>query len=179
MSLETGERKKLFDADSSVLYASPGYLLFRRERSLVARSFDAERLRLTGEAFPVAEEVRTEPDSSAAVISVSQNGHLAYQSGASALSQLMWVDRSGAVIANVGPPANYMFPSVSHDGRKAAVSIIDPGGATDDIWIVDLARGMSNRLTFDPDKQDLRLHRHDTQQKQAQQSARTKKRCGY
>src|SRR5438067_8970584 len=34
MSLETGERKKLFDADSSVLYASPGYLLFRRATSL-------------------------------------------------------------------------------------------------------------------------------------------------
>ena len=147
MSLETGQRTKLLDADSSARYASPGYLLFRRERTLVAQPFDAQHLRVTGEAFPVAEEVRLE---SGPIFSVSQNGHLAYQTGASGLSQLMWVDRSGAVIANVGSPANYNFASVSHDGRKAAVVITDPNGAIDDIWIIDLARGTSNRLTFDP-----------------------------
>jgi serine/threonine protein kinase len=152
LSTETGEVTRLFDSDFPAVYAAPGYLLFRREKSLFAQPFDAQHLRLTGEAFPVAEEIRTESILSQGVFSVSGNGLLAFQTGVSELSQLMWVDRTGAVIAKVGPPANYRMPSVSHDGRKVAVAITDPAGTSDDIWIIDLARGVSSRLTSDPNR---------------------------
>jgi len=122
LSLETGRRRgcsmqslpcSMLDPDISCIAG----------KNAGCPAFDAQHLRVTGEAFPVAEEVRSESIPAAGIFTVSQNGHLAYQSGPSQLSQLMWVDRSGTVIANVGPPANYGFPSLSHDGRKAAVLI--------------------------------------------------------
>ena len=46
-----GERKLLLKADSSPLYAPPGYLLFARGATLMAQSFDTEKLQLSGEPF--------------------------------------------------------------------------------------------------------------------------------
>ena len=49
--------------NSNAAYAPPGYLLFLRERTLMAQSFDASKLELAGEPFPLAEQVDriTEP----------------------------------------------------------------------------------------------------------------------
>ncbi len=150
VSLQSGERTKLFRADSSAVYAVPGYVLFRRERSLVAQPFDLKHLRAVGEVFPVAEEVRVSSLGNG-IFSVSQNGLLAYQSGgALGQSQLMWVDRTGKLIGNIGAPADYRHPALSHDGRKLAVQITDANASNGDIWVIDLARATSTRLTFDP-----------------------------
>ena len=47
-SLDTGETKRLLDASSSGLYAaSAGYLLFVRDNTLLAQSFDARSLTLS------------------------------------------------------------------------------------------------------------------------------------
>jgi serine/threonine protein kinase len=150
VSLQSGQRTKLFRADSSAVYAVPGYVLFRRERSLVAQPFDLKHLRAVGEVFPVAEEVRVSSLGNG-IFSVSQNGLLAYQSGgALGQSQLMWVDRNGKLIGNIGAPADYRHPALSHDGRKLAVQITDANASNGDIWVIDLARATSTRLTFDP-----------------------------
>lgn len=51
-SLDSKETKLLLRANSNVSYSPPGYLLYFREKSLLAHPFDAKRLRLTEEAFP-------------------------------------------------------------------------------------------------------------------------------
>src|SRR6202035_1363920 len=43
-SLNSSERKFLFNADSSNVVYSQGYLLFQRETTLMAQPFDARRL---------------------------------------------------------------------------------------------------------------------------------------
>ena len=45
-------------ANSSVAYASPGYLLFERDQTVFAQPFDADRLHLGGEAVAVAQGVQ-------------------------------------------------------------------------------------------------------------------------
>ena len=55
-SLDSKESKLLIHARSNVAYIS-GYLLFMQQGTLMARGFDAKRLQLRGEAFPVAEHV--------------------------------------------------------------------------------------------------------------------------
>ncbi len=150
MSIESTARTKLVATSSSAAYAPPGYLLFRSGQTLMAQPFDATQLRLTGEVFPVADEVRS-TSFNATVFSVSEQGELAYQSGgALGLSQLQWFDRSGKLIGNIGAPADYRFASISHDGKKIAVAVTEQNMSTADIWTVDLARGTSTRLTFDP-----------------------------
>ena len=156
-SLDSNERRLLFHARSNVAYvpmspaASHGHLLFWQSGALLARPFDAKRLRLTGEAFPVAEQVRFVGASGTAIFSASETGVLAYQSSPHGeLSQLLWFDRSGKELESVGPAADYFHPRLSHDGRRIAVAIIDPQTANSDIWVYDLGRRVSTRLTFGP-----------------------------
>jgi hypothetical protein len=156
-SLDSKDRRLLFHANSNVAYApsiaraSQGYLLFSRERTLLARPFDAKRFQLTGEAFPVGEQVQYFPAVACGTFSVSENGILAYQASAGGgLSQLVWFDRDGKQLESVGAPADYTHPRLSHDGRRVAVDISDPQTGRADIWIYDLARRVSTRFTFGP-----------------------------
>ena len=92
-SLDSAERKLLINSDSVNVVYSQGHLLFLRETTLMAQPFDARRLTLTGEAFPIAEQIQTtNTNPSYAVFSASENGVLAYQTGPGAAgSQLIMV----------------------------------------------------------------------------------------
>ena len=63
-------------------YAPPGYLLFVRDKTLVAQPFDAKALKTTGEPMPLAEQIGTDTVGLAR-FSVSRNGVLAYRTGES------------------------------------------------------------------------------------------------
>ena len=76
-SLDGGETRELTAADSPAVYASPGYLLFVRQGTLLARAFDATRLEFMGEPIPIAQQVTF--DNSARGFSVSDEGTLAYR----------------------------------------------------------------------------------------------------
>jgi Tol biopolymer transport system component len=149
-SLDSAQRKLLLNADSQDVFYTQGHLLFLREAMLMAQPFDARRLSLIGDAFPIAEQIQTTGTNPPyGVFSASENGVLAYQKGAaSADSQLVWVDRSGKQIGVLGEPAAYSDVELSPDGKRAAVSISD--GKQRDIWLLDVARGLKTRFTFDP-----------------------------
>jgi serine/threonine protein kinase len=149
-SLDGGERKHLFDANSNVVYAPPGYLLFHRERTLLARPFDPRSLRFTAEAFPVAEDVQYFATFAQAAFAASDQGLLAYQTGVSGgETQLTWLDRAGKPTGTVGAPGRLTTPRISNDGRRVAVRILD-AQSVGDIWIYDLERDTRTRFTFDP-----------------------------
>ncbi len=149
-SLDGGERKLLFNANTNVAYTAPGHLLFYRERTLLARPFDPKSLRFTNEAFPVAEDVKYFATFAQAVFAVSDHGLLAYQTGGSGgQTQLTWLDRAGKPAGTVGPPGRLTTPRLSRDGKRVAVRILDPQ-SVGDIWIYDLERNTPTRFTFDP-----------------------------
>jgi Tol biopolymer transport system component len=126
-----------------------GRLMFVRGTTLLVQPFDAERLALTGEAVPIADGVAVESFSRTGAFSVSATGVLAYHAGAGDLSQLTLFDRAGNRIRVLGELANYNTVNLSRDGARAAVSVRDPSGDMD-LWIVDVARGVRTRFTFDP-----------------------------
>jgi Tol biopolymer transport system component len=144
-SLDGEKPKLLVNARSNGVYAA-GHLLFVRQKTLLAQKFDPKSLELTGESFPIVENVQDDPGFFSAVFSVSDQGTIAYQtaSGSSGLSELTWVDRSGKKLEVLGDPADYFEPRISPDGRRVAIAIEDPG----DVWIYDLARRVRTRLTF-------------------------------
>lgn len=148
-SLDSKETKVIVASSAPARYASSGELLFLRDHTLVAQPFDAKSLTLSGEAVPVAENVvRTSRFES--IFSISDNGLLAFQQGDSGeLSQLAWVDREGRDLGTVGKPADYRGFEISHDEKRVATFIIDPQSQKSDVWILDIARGTSTRLTFD------------------------------
>ncbi|MGO9259373.1 MAG: protein kinase domain-containing protein [Bryobacteraceae bacterium] len=149
--LESKERRRLFAAASNAVYTPPGFLLFMRERTVMAQAFDATALRTTGDPFPVAEQVDYAQASIQGQFAVSQTGVLAYYSGGAALdSQLTWFDRDGKPLGTVGPPGTMQAPAISPDGGTVAVDRLDAQAGTYDLWLHDLAHSTDSRFTFDP-----------------------------
>jgi hypothetical protein len=151
-SLDTKERKLLFRSFSNVVYAAAGYLLFVRDSTLMAQPFDQQHLSVHGDVIPIDGGVLENLPYSRAIISVSDNGILAYGTSGNMAkpTRLRWLDRAGKPVGIVGDPAIYTAPRLSPDGRRLAVVVGDPLRATTDIWIYDLVGGGKTRLTFDP-----------------------------
>jgi len=149
-SLDSKEVTSLLQADGMAVYARPGHLLFVRQGALLAQPFDPGRLKLEGESLQVAEPLGFGSPPGYAPYSVADSGVLAYVPGVSPNRELVWFDRGGKALGSVGEPGIYISPTLSPDERRVAVGIRDPRIASTDIWLIDLARGIRSRFTFDP-----------------------------
>jgi serine/threonine protein kinase len=160
-SLDGSVRKLLMKADSSPIYAAPGYLLFARGSTVLAQAIDTTKLQLNGEAFPVAENVNYLTSNSYASISVSDTGVMAFWVGGIAERQLIWFDRSGKQLNSVGPPGDINDIVLSPDGKKLAMQQLVNGNS--DIWLMDLERAVPSRFTFAPETDDTPVWTADGQ----------------
>ena len=149
-SLDSEEKKQLMNADFTAVYAPPGYLLFRREATLMAQRFDADKLELSGDPFPVAEHVGFDGLSFQTLASASDNGVLAYQSVGAGNTQLVWFDRAGKQLAVVGPPGDYSGLAMSPDDKRLAFQQVDADTGNVDIWVTEFSGNAFSRFTFDP-----------------------------
>jgi len=150
-SLDSPERTRLMPTESKAQYAD-GYVLFVRERTLLARPFDLARLEFTGDAVPVAERIFYAPNGLAA-FEVSNGGELIYRVGegpAAGSSELVWFDRNGVKSEPVGEPTNSTRVELSRDGRRVALFGAQDGSGNSDIWVVDLERQVRTRVTTQP-----------------------------
>jgi Tol biopolymer transport system component len=116
----------------------------------MAQRFDVRKAEVFGDPMFVAESVFSQTWFLHGTFSFSENGVLAYRPGSTERTQLVWFDRNGKRLKAVGEPAEYSNPALSPDQKRVALSIRDPQTNTRDIWIIDLERGTSSRLTFDP-----------------------------
>jgi eukaryotic-like serine/threonine-protein kinase len=139
--------RKVLDGAGPAAY-SLGYLLFMRDRTLMAQPFDTASLETRGDAVPVAEQVGS-LSSVLGFYGVSQNGVLAYTSGAVGNAQLTWYDRSGKPVGTAGTPGQFVSSAISPDGSTVAFDPVDQNG-TVEVWLLDLARGSESRFTFGP-----------------------------
>jgi len=150
--LDSKERRPLVLTSANAAYAEPGYLLYLRDnKTLVAQPFDRRRYLLSGEPHILSDEVLYTALVDRAVFSVSSGDVLVTQTGRGAsLSQLTWFDRSGKPAGTIGMPGRFGNVRLSPDGHRVAADQTDPDGRRIDIWIHELARGATTRLTFDP-----------------------------
>ena len=132
---------------SRVEYSPDGYLLFVRDRSLLAQRFDAGSLKLSGEPFPVAEDLPVAGNGQAN-FSVSDNGVLVYRPTALSLSRLVWLDRAGRITSEIAGAGDYRAPALSPDGSRIAVRRREQSANDTDIWVIEPARGTTTRFTF-------------------------------
>ena len=149
-SLDSSETHLVTLANSRAVYAEPGYLLFARDSTLMAQKFDLQTRRTAGEPAAVAEDLLYLRDLGQSDFSVSTNGTLAYQAGATS-SRLVWYRRDGTEAGQVGDPVDFGFFRLSPDGEKVAVNILDRRTGTTDIALFDLTRsGKPSFVTTDP-----------------------------
>src|SRR3984885_3851294 len=150
---EEQDSKRLLATTSAPVYvpssdSDSGQVLFVRQGTLMAQPFDAHRLELSGEAVPIAEQVGSYLDYG--FFSASNNGVLVYRSDAGQVYQLTWLDRQGKVLATVAEPGRYNSMALSPDGRRVAVSRTNPENTPNwDVWLLDVGRNTSTRLTYE------------------------------
>jgi hypothetical protein len=136
--------KRLLADQSGAIYAAAGdprmgYLLFVRDSSLVAQPFDPGRLELAGDTVPVAENVLQSANT--IPFSASATGALAFRTAGGAVgSQLLWFDRQGKPLGQVGPPGRYGDIRLSVDGRTLVADAVTAQPSVSHIWAVDLRR---------------------------------------
>jgi eukaryotic-like serine/threonine-protein kinase len=148
-SLDSNETKPFAPAQSMLVYAPQGYLLFLKDRTLMAQPFDAKAIKTRGEPMPLAEQIGTDP-AGLARFSVSRDGVLAYRTGESG-GRLLWMDRSGKELDTLGDPAEYQNPQFSPTGDRLAFDLTEIRAGKTDVWIRDLSRGVNSRFTFGQD----------------------------
>jgi Tol biopolymer transport system component len=127
-----------------------GYLVFRRENTLVAQPFDPVRLQATGEVVPLAEQVGLAGPTGTGAFSASDDGTLAFVSGPRRGNrEVVWLDRSGKRLSAATKPDDISGLALSPDGSTAAVMIGDMSPGTD-IWLQHLQGESLSRFTFGP-----------------------------
>ncbi len=149
-SLGSKKTTLLLKSETAPVLAPPDILLYLSESSLLAQRIDTKEWRLQGTPTVVAEQVEYAPAYGALAASASASGVFAYQERtAPARTAIVQLDRSGKEIARLIEDGGSNI-DLSKDGRKLAYQRSDAGSRSFDLWTLDLVKGGTSRLTFDP-----------------------------
>jgi serine/threonine protein kinase len=151
-SLDGAENRPLFRSLSNAIYAS-GFVLFARGSQLMTQKLDPASGKLGGDAQVLSNGVANDLSTWHMDASASGAGLLVMGSGGTPDWQLIWVDRTGKRIGVVADKlSNLQFARLSPQGDRVAL-VVDTGA--NDVWVLDLTRGIRTRLTFGPVSNDF------------------------
>jgi eukaryotic-like serine/threonine-protein kinase len=149
---EEQDTKRLLATTFGVIYVPSsdpdlGQLLFLRDGTLMAQSFDTGRREFVGEPAMVAQHLGAFREFG--FFSASTNGVLAYRVGGSEGDrQLTWFDPRGKALGTVGERGVYYTSALAPDSTRAVVRRQDPQIGGTALWMIDFSRGTSTRFTF-------------------------------
>ena len=141
---ESGEAVRLVEGGAPA-YAAPGFIVYQpqpRRPGLWALPFSLTSLKVTGEAFPIAQGVGE--------ASLSANGTLVSLDvlGGARKNRLVWRDRTGNKIGEIGRPQDRLrWPALSPDERRVAVRAQENQELA--IWLHEVDRSVGQRLTLE------------------------------
>ena len=142
-------RKRLLVTDGYVALArdaSSGrdYLLYPKDNTLWAQSFDTTRAELSGDPVAISEDV--------GLFTVSATGTLVSRQTSAEQTQLTWFDRGGKALGTLGPVGDYWGVQLSPDNtRVAAVSHRALSGYFA-IWLIDVARNLATPFSLESER---------------------------
>jgi Tol biopolymer transport system component/aminoglycoside phosphotransferase (APT) family kinase protein len=130
---------------------SGGHLLFVRDGALVAQPFDPGGLELTGTPTVLIDDLLHNDRFSYGVFTAAGGEVLGALTGRqSDLSRLVWRDRAGNRLGELGRPANLSGQggmAISADGRWVVVSQVAETRPDADLRLYDLERGSETQLS--------------------------------
>jgi serine/threonine protein kinase len=120
------------------------FLYVNSDRSLATQRVDLSASTIVGSRNLLAERVVSSSDWPA--FSVSQTGTAAFivnppEASNDVASRLIWVDRKGNSLGNLGEVGGYWYIRISPDGRRV---ICNPDN---DTWVFEVASGLVRRVT--------------------------------
>ncbi|MCA1612321.1 MAG: serine/threonine-protein kinase [Acidobacteria bacterium] len=146
-SLDSLESVKLVPgAVTNLGFAPPDWLLFVRAGTLVAQRLDVKGRKVSGDPIPLGDQVAQADTQHGFDFSTSAIGTLVYRSE-NYESQLAWFDRAGKRLSAVGEPARYGHFDLSPDERQVAFERLDADLRHGNLWLIDVVRGSTSRLT--------------------------------
>ncbi len=149
LDLKSGRVTVLAEGGVFGRYSPTGHLLYARDNAVFAIAFDADRVRTSGDAVPVQDDVVWSATDGRAAYNVSSNGTFVYLSNAEYRGDFTVVcrDRAGRDTELIGTPGDYAEPRLSPDGRWVAVTVRRPKS---DLWLYHIGRRALNQLTRAP-----------------------------
>jgi Tol biopolymer transport system component len=146
-SLDGRENRLVLHSQTNAIYAA-GFLLFSRGDQLMGQPFNPDKGVLSGELQTLSSDVLNDVSTWHTTASATNSGLLTFGNGSSGAVQLVWMDRNGKPLSVAADKLqNLQFARLSPQGDRIALTI-DSG--MNDVWSLDLARGVSTRLTFGP-----------------------------
>ena len=143
--LETADNREVIRG-TAPRYVARHLLWMSVNGDLLAAPFDTKTLKFTGPSVVVASGVRRETDNGAGQYTVSQDGVLAYVTGANAdVGHLAWVYEGGRQDSLPFAPAMYGTNDISPDGRRIVIQVLQDDGRREE-RILDLARNVEERM---------------------------------
>jgi Tol biopolymer transport system component len=131
------------NGNTNVRYVAPGFLLFSRDRVLLAQKFDLRHSVPVGDPIVVSENV--------GFFSASDQGTLIYRNPGPTTGadtpRLLWFDRRGKAAGEVSTPASVGSVELSRDGQSIAIDTNRQQQS--DVWVID-ARGVPHPVTNAP-----------------------------
>jgi eukaryotic-like serine/threonine-protein kinase len=145
LSVRTGQVKQVYQGAGTPYFVAPDRLLVAREGRLLALPFDLDRLEVTGPPVVLADDLFTESILKIPQFAASLNGTVILATGGlqPPSSQIVWIDRRG-LVTPITEPGPYGEPRLSPDERQIAFARV---GSDNNVWIYELARGVSSPLT--------------------------------
>ncbi len=150
-SLADRTRHRLVDGGMAPRYIPAlGQLVYARAGALIAVPFDPDRLVLTGPPVTLSTEISDQPLTGTSRYTISRNGTLVWVARSTEPRQaaVIAMDRQGRPTRIADAPYVLATARLSPDGLRLAT---DPDGATQQIAVVDLARGSTQQLTYEWD----------------------------
>ena len=142
--------RQILAVNTNVAYSS-GHVLYHDDSRIMAHKIDLDRVELEGDPMVIADPVFELSYPFHAFFTVARDlRRLVYLEGTGETlqSELVWLDREGNVIERTGIVGDFYNPTLSGDGRRVLIDVSTPE-TEGDIWLFDLARGSSRRLTDD------------------------------
>jgi len=149
VSLDDKKSTFVVASQARAQYVEPGYLLYMRERSLIAQPFSASSLKLSGQAIPIAQQLQFGALRWVSNFAASRDTLLYESEEGGGLWQLTWLDLDGKQVGKVGEPREQNGAMVSPDGKRAVATVAEKNGSKTALWMYDLSRGLANRFTFE------------------------------
>jgi eukaryotic-like serine/threonine-protein kinase len=139
-------RRKTLQRDATFgRYLPSGHLIYLHRGTIFAVPFDLGRLEIRGTPAAVLENVGYSSLWGFGQVDFSRRGTLVYggvSAGGNKLLTVQWLDSTGRTQPLLTRQDHYLFPHLSPDGQRLAVS-------TTDLWVYEWNRDAMTRLTFD------------------------------
>ncbi|MBL7993755.1 serine/threonine-protein kinase [bacterium] len=147
-SLHDSKNKIIIRTSSNAVY-NQGWVLYYKQKSLLAQRFNEASIELEGEPIPILENLLYERARNKGAFSLSHNNRLVFLATSVSDDELAVYGSNGVLQHKIKLKIPVYRSAFSKDGNLIAIDALQEGAVNEDIWIHDIRRNSDTRLTFD------------------------------